>query len=121
MSSASTHSQPEASLAAPQSERRASQRRTAALEVACGRVADGMNPCLPGKVHDVSAGGFGLLLCRPFAPGTVLVVKVKDKEGGPSTLFARVIHCRAQSRIEWFTGCAFASPLDDLELQALLT
>lgn len=102
-------------------DRRVWERHVTVLRADCGRITDGMDPRLPAKVRNLSAGGLGLILQRPFQPGTVLVVRFKAEDGGaPGVLFARVVHIRAYSRTEWLAGCAFASPLVEEELEGLL-
>lgn len=102
--------------------RRAWERHAADFKVACGRIADGTEPRLTARVHDICPGGVGLVVQRPFQPGTVLVLKLhKQVPDAPRVLFARVVHIRPHSRIEWIAGCTFASPLDEEEYQALLS
>ena len=101
--------------------RRQWQRFASDLKGFCGLVANGLTASLPMKLYDVSAGGIGLLVKRHIQPGSVLVLKLaKPTEDLPDSLFLRVVHATPEHNGEWFLGCAFASPLAEEEVQALL-
>ncbi len=103
-------------------ERRTQERFPTSWTARGGPVAEGLEPKLPARVLNVSAGGVGLLTQRPFNRGTVLVLKVPRLNADcPGTLFARVVHSRCRGPNEWVIGCAFATPLDDDELRALIS
>jgi hypothetical protein len=72
------------------------------------------------KVHDVSRGGLGLLLCYPFKPGTFLAVDLRCGQAASRTVLVRVVHATDQADGTWSVGCEFAAPLSDAELAALL-
>jgi hypothetical protein len=72
-------------------------------------------------LHDVSAGGAGLLLDRPLASGTLLLVQLPS--GGPDgihTRLARVVHATRLSGGECLVGRRFTPPLTEGELEAVL-
>jgi len=100
-----------------------------------------------GLLVDVSAGGVGLVLDGPLAPGTALAVQVSA--AGVEARPARVAHCRPhpapidapwlswRERVAvttcrilrlpepraaraWFVGCEFARPLGDDEVSEIL-
>lgn len=73
-----------------------------------------------GRVHNLSAGGIGLVLSRRFEPGTVLTIEVQGTPARPSLqLLARVIHATVRPGSGWLIGCAFAQELGDDELRSL--
>jgi hypothetical protein len=103
-------------------DRRAWERHASNLRVSCGRIADGTEPRLTARVKDICPGGIGLVVQRPYQPGTVLVLRIHTHaQNAPGVLFARVVHVRAHTGIEWITGCTFASPLDEEEYRALMS
>ena len=71
------------------------------------------------KVHDISRGGLGLLLCYPFKPGTFLAVDLQSSRAVSRTLLVRVVHVTDQADGSWFVGCEFAAPLTEEEVAAL--
>jgi PilZ domain len=70
-------------------------------------------------VHDISAGGIGLLLQRRFEPRTGLAIELPDAGNTDYTVFVRVVHARAQPDGRWLLGCQFVSPLSEERLHAL--
>src|SRR5205823_5684310 len=73
-----------------------------------------------GRVRDLSAGGIGLVLRRPFEPGVTLTIELEGSgEGPPPLLVARVVHLEAGAGGGWVIGCAFANPLSDKDLHVL--
>jgi hypothetical protein len=75
----------------------------------------------PLVLQDVSATGAGLLLARRCEPGTVLAVEVAAGAAGEvRSLPARVVRVRKDSFGHWAHGCAFVTPLDGVELAALV-
>jgi hypothetical protein len=75
----------------------------------------------PAVVRDISSGGLRLSLTRRFEPGTTLIVELPTRSAGRMrALPVRVVHVRARLDGCWTTGCQFASPLDEHELQSLL-
>jgi len=77
----------------------------------------------PGKVHDISQGGVGLLLQHRFRPGTNLDVDLRDPSGHAlRTVQVRVVHATPileEDRPCWLLGCAFDEPLSDEEFISL--
>jgi hypothetical protein len=72
------------------------------------------------RIRDLSTSGLCLLLDRPFEPGTGLVIELPGVgDQPPSIVFARVVHARNRG-MDWALGCAFASPITEKELDALL-
>lgn len=105
-------------------DRRAFVRYDCRLDAACRPTADRREPGWFAKVHDISAGGIGLLFRYPFRSGTPLLVELKRDDGAViAVLSARVVHATAvfdQGDLGWLVGCAFPRPLSDAELQPLL-
>ncbi|MCI0458817.1 MAG: PilZ domain-containing protein [Gemmataceae bacterium] len=67
--------------------------------------------------RDISGHGIGLVLFHPVQPGLLLNVTLTGK----TVLLAHVIHTLSRAEGGWFVGCAFANPLGDQDLQAVLT
>jgi hypothetical protein len=105
-------------------ERRAFVRCATALEASCQPVTNRKDVGWPGRVVDVSAGGVGILMRHCFRPGTSLDVELKTAAGEfLGVVRVRVAHAtavREASGSGWLIGCAFASPLSEAELSALL-
>jgi hypothetical protein len=105
-------------------ERRASARYPCALvnfstEVSTGAKADPEH--WSATIVDISIEGVALILRRPFEPGTVLTLSLRDERFKvEQALQVRVAHLKARSRSEWLVGCAFERPLTEAELRALL-
>jgi hypothetical protein len=109
----------------PGFERRAWVRQASELEAFCepiaGEIASEREMSWSAKVHDISAGGLGLILQRRFEHGTTLILELSGKKEIPDrTLFVTVVHVQAHGRNKWLVGCAFANPLADDELRAFL-
>jgi hypothetical protein len=59
-----------------------------------------------GQVRDTSNDGIGLLLSRPYHPGTELSVELQDSGGWvKDTICVRVIHASQQPSNRWLLGC----------------
>src|SRR5437879_1071882 len=71
-------------------------------------------------VHDISAGGIGLLLQRRFEPRTSLAIELPDAGDSTYTVFVRVVHALGQPHGRWLLGCSFVTPLSEERLSALL-
>jgi hypothetical protein len=72
-------------------------------------------------VLNISEGGIGLVLPRPIAAGTSVIIQVRTVETRVADdLPARVMHCTAQVSGEWLVGCEFAEALAPDALDALL-
>jgi hypothetical protein len=72
-----------------------------------------------GKLHDISAGGVGVVLSRRFEPGAVLSIELSDRGGNPFTLLGRVVHVRLRREGRYLLGCAFVSQLSAEEVETL--
>jgi hypothetical protein len=101
------------------SERRASLRHPCDLESACQPLT-ASSIQWPGRIRNLSAGGIGINLARSFEPGTVLAIDIRSRDQRVETLTARVVHARLQDDGSWILGCAFANPLSEEDLKALL-
>ena len=72
-------------------------------------------------VLNISEGGIGLVLERPVAAGTLIIVQVRTVETKVADdLTARVTHCTRQVSGEWLVGCEFAEALTPDTLDTLL-
>lgn len=105
-------------------ERRAWVRFDCDLEASYEPAGAMKNAGWPAKVHDLSAGGVGLLLKHRFKPGSWLTLELKRPDGTlQHTIRVRVVHVNsviADADPCWLTGCVFAAPLSESELAALL-
>jgi PilZ domain len=72
-----------------------------------------------GRVRDVSPVGIGLSMSRRFEPGSALIVELATGPDGVLGLPARVVHATLEKNGRWIIGCAFATPLSQVELQRL--
>jgi hypothetical protein len=73
------------------------------------------------RVRDISSHGLALPLYRKLQPGTILAVQFLQRAGWSNrSLAARVVHVTAQADGSWLLGCAWAKPLAEEELRALL-
>jgi serine/threonine protein kinase len=76
----------------------------------------------PLVVKDASAGGVGILLARRCEPGTELSIELATGPGRvPRSLPVRVVRVRRDNLGHWAHGCQFLTPLDEDELNALLS
>jgi hypothetical protein len=104
------------------SERRAAVRHACRLDTSCRSVAGIHDVRWPARLRDVSTTGLCLLVSRRFEPGTLLEIDVQNAAGdAPSTLVARVVRVNRQAGGDWAVGCAFATPLSEAELAALVS
>ncbi len=71
-------------------------------------------------VLDVSATGFGLLIDRPFPPGTILEVDLEDATGAMRTVTLRVVRVTPRGVGHWLLGCSVEGQLEKAELESLL-
>jgi hypothetical protein len=72
------------------------------------------------EIHNISAGGIGLVLTRRFAPGTILSVELPSSSQSSVILqLARVAHASHRADGRWLIGCEFAKQLRDDDLKAL--
>jgi hypothetical protein len=74
----------------------------------------------PATVRNISPGGIGLVLSRPFEVGTLLAMELPSStQSGGHKFFARVRHATPH-RDGWLLGCAFVTKLSPEEIAALL-
>jgi serine/threonine protein kinase len=82
---------------------------------------DGAEELWPLVVHDLSAGGMGILLARRFEPGTVLNVELVEQLNEKPTRFpVKVVRLQRDKAGYWLHGCAFEVPLPVASLNNLL-
>src|SRR5207249_4050206 len=96
-------------------ERRTYVRLASDLEATC-RLANGFREVgWPGRVHDISRAGIGLLVRHRFQPGTELGVELRDGADALRRIVrVRVVHATATAvdgNPCWLLGCAFEVPL----------
>jgi len=105
-------------------ERRMRVRYTATLEATCRRTGDTDGQAWSGRVVNISTGGIGLLLPRPFPAETLLEVELQGHSGSALRILrVRVIHATAfkdEGASSWLLGCAFAKEVAEAELLAIL-
>jgi hypothetical protein len=71
-------------------------------------------------LHDVSRQGVGLRTQEPFAPDTLLALRLPGRLPGlPNLLTATARHATAQADGTWLVGCDLSRPLAEEELLAL--
>jgi hypothetical protein len=105
----------------PRAERRASARHPSKQGGLCGPVEGEERFRWFATVQDISAGGIRVLLDRRFESGTILAIELGATADGPSrSLEARVVHVKQTAGKKWMVGCAFTTPLNEGELQALV-
>jgi PilZ domain len=104
-------------------DRRAYLRIPSDLAATCHIAPRALEPAWAGRVHDISQGGIGLVLQHRFAPGTDLLVDLRESAGAVlRTVRARVVHATAMlddGNPRWLIGCVFDKPLDEAEFLAL--
>lgn len=74
----------------------------------------------PARIRDISATGFGLLIARPFAVGTLLEVEIERRDAAGRTLTMRVVRIGPAGAGKWLLGCVLEQRLEKGELKALL-
>ena len=104
-------------------DRRAYLRLPSDLATTCHAAPNAREPAWPGRVHDISQVGVGLVLRHRFNPGTVLLVDLRETAGAVlRSVRVRVVHATAflDDGIPcWLLGCTFEQPLDEAEFEAL--
>jgi hypothetical protein len=74
-----------------------------------------------GQLLDISLGGVGLGLTRPFDTGTLLMLELWDPAlGKPRSFPVCVVHARQDEEGGWLVGCEFIYPLREEELRAFV-
>ena len=81
--------------------------------------APGVEPRL-AWLQNLSAAGVGMLLESPLATGMLLEIKLLTAAGMPLAVCGRVAHATQRADGGWLVGCAFAQPLGEEDLEALL-
>jgi hypothetical protein len=75
----------------------------------------------PAIIRDISISGIGLLVKKPFDPGTHLQLDVRSPDKKLTyTMWANVVHVTAKGDDSCLIGCAFSRELSSSELQNLL-
>src|SRR5262245_390620 len=102
-------------------QRRASPRYRCPPATLCLLTFPDTGKSLQGWVHNLSAGGIGLSLLRPLAPGTPLTIRLRTTTSErPVQLAAEVVHATPQLDGLWRVGCKLAERLGPEALEALL-
>lgn len=102
------------------SERRGGERHACSLEATSHTIDAGESIAWGAIVHDISAGGVGIILCFPFRPGTYLAVDLQSAGGMVRTLMVRVVNVNDQIDGQWRLGCEFIKPLTESEMELFL-
>jgi hypothetical protein len=72
-----------------------------------------------GMSQDLSAGGIGFILHRPFDPGTLLMVELqRPRRDSWEQLPAKVLSANLQPDGNWRLGCALMRVLSEEELRS---
>ena len=91
------------------------------LNGTCQPIGEGEERLQQGRVCDLSAGGFRLVVDRRFEPGTVLIVEVQgETTRTTSILMVRVVRARREGATHWALGCQVARTLAREEVRDLL-
>ena len=99
---------------------RAAIRQLCGPETTCRLRAAASGGTLWARVRDAGAGGLGLLLSRPLAPGSFLAVELRAPGiRYPVVLEARVAHAALQPDGSWLVGCILLCRLPEQLLPAL--
>jgi serine/threonine protein kinase len=102
------------------------KRRTAArYQVNLPTSCEAMNPASekdwPARILDISTGGLCVEVPEHLTPGTALRVAIPEPNTDSDQLRCVTVRwSKALANDQWMLGCAFAEPLDDDELDALL-
>jgi hypothetical protein len=71
-------------------------------------------------IRDFSRNGVGIILARPFAPGTLLALQLRKRTAGVSDILtARVCHATNLAKNYWSLGCRLSRQFTDSERLAL--
>lgn len=73
-----------------------------------------------GTLFDLSVTGVGLVISRPFALGTTLLIRLPSSTLGWITHLGRVRRCSPDGSGRFQVGCQFVKPLSVKQLQAYL-
>ncbi len=102
-------------------ERRARVRHPFRQQTCCYRASPRRKGIRWAAVRELSAGGVGLVLGRPFEPGERCTVELHDRRRGATRLLAaEVVHVQDLGDGSFLMGCRFLTPLADGELRTLL-
>ncbi|MCI0639967.1 MAG: PilZ domain-containing protein [Gemmataceae bacterium] len=100
---------------------RASVRYCCAPATAGKVILDDNTPFLRAWIVNLSEGGLALVVEQPLEVGQLLNIQMKSAASDNLVqLAAQVAHCTQQSRVEWFIGCEFLTPLSKEQLDELL-
>jgi hypothetical protein len=102
--------------------RRSSTRHPCNLEALVRHaVAGEQEKCWPAVIRDISKGGIGLILNRPFEPGMVLTFELHTRDRSFSrTVLVCAVRSEPLGREEWLVGCTFASKISEQEIENLI-
>jgi hypothetical protein len=100
-------------------ERRSAIRFPSSLQAVCRTGGGKTGVGWPAQVRNVSAKGAGLVLARPFSPGTQLRVHFLTDRDQPYIALVRVVHCNSETS-GCYHGCAFLRQLNVEEVEALV-
>jgi hypothetical protein len=113
-------SQP-ASAKAAGNDRRGSERYASGPDSPWQAVCEGDSGGSRAGVRDVSLTGLALVVRQPHRTGSVLVVRLQNRERRLARLLPiRVMHATQLPAGEWILGCQFVRKLTLPELQGLL-
>jgi hypothetical protein len=101
-------------------DRRAFVRYPCALDVSCQAARSSDDLWWNARVCDISLGGLGMALGRPFERGTVLEVEFQGAGGQWRRQQARVAHVERRDDGGWQVGCEFVERIGDDLLADLL-
>jgi hypothetical protein len=111
--------EPEAVL--PEIERRAAVRYACDRPLSCHPAASGAGESWDARALNISTLGIGLLATRSFEPNTSLTIDLMDDQDDLSySVETRVVRSVPLVGGLWLTGCAFAQPLTQEEVERLL-
>ena len=99
-------------------ERRAAVRFPSDKRATCQPLRGNKDDQWIAQLHDVSVVGVGVVVPRPFQPGTALTLEVST-EAADYKFLMKVVRTEVRSPGHWLLGCVFARALSEEELQNL--
>jgi len=102
-------------------ERRAWVRHACRIRISGRLLGDEKAACWEASIRDVSKAGLHLVSNRKFEKGTILVVKLQDKdETWSREVYVRVVRAGTRRGGQWLMGCTFVRQLRDVEIRGFV-
>jgi serine/threonine protein kinase len=102
-------------------DRRACVRHACRIRISGRLLGNGNSACWEGIIRDVSKSGLNLITRTEFEKGTILVMKLQDRNGKWSReVYVRVVRAASRPGGEWLMGCTFARKRSDAEIRSFI-